>query len=303
MLSGANPSTAFLCGIVVLLAGCAEGDLTLRSGDHHLRLELLDSELNPEMVIASERADFDGDGSPDQVIQTDTSVLVVMSSGVEFRYSVSEMAEDSANALTGISLLSFGRDGSYPSLALATLRDEVGAQRGLVHQQVIFNDHGRLSLKTLSDYPMSPRDVDCARLRPDALSVCFYASFGPDFGRSKLLELDPDGLQALAADTAYLNFRYRTSALYDGWLPAERVSAREQVAAMRDVSLETIDSVLATGWANAADSFVDSVRTIIFGLSDRHRLYSTDVTREYGLPWPVELSQARDRTRPPQVGS
>jgi hypothetical protein len=300
MSSAADPPTALLCGIALLFTGCAQRDSAVPWSDLHYRVELLDLDLDPELVLESKGADFDGDGSPDQTIQTDTSLIVVMSSGVEFRYSVSEMAEDSATALTGISVLSFNRDGRYPSLALATIRDEVGAQRGLVHQQVLFNDNGRLTLKTVSDYPLSARDVDCARLKADELPVCFYASFGPDLGRSKLIEFDPAGLRALAADTAYLNFRDRISALYDGWIPTEPVSAREQVMRMRDVTLETIDSVLAAGWADSAGSFVDSVRTIAFGLSDRVRMYSTDITREARLPWPVELSQSRDRRRPPQ---
>jgi hypothetical protein len=261
---------------------------------------VLAHEIDPELVREGSEADLDHDGTIDQVIQTDTSLQVILSTGGGFSYSVSEMAEDSATGLSDWRLLSLNQDGRYPSIILATERDPPGVRPALVHQQLILNDSGRLSLKTFGDYPLNARAVDCAWVESNDLPVCFYASFGPDMGRSKLIEVDPQGLRRMATDSAYLNFRNQVSALYDGWVEPGHPSARDHVAAARNVDLETVDSILAMGWAAASRSFVDSVRAIVFGLTDRYQMYSTDLTREYRLPWPVELSRAYDQRRHPQ---
>jgi hypothetical protein len=244
--------------------------------------------------------DFDGDGVLDRIVENDTSIHVVLSNGDEFRYSLGEMAEDSATSVEVGSLLSFNRNGSYPSLMLATQRYPPGVRPALVHQQIIYNDRGRLLLKTLFDFPVNARDVDCAWLKSNDLPVCFYASYGPDLGRSRLVEIDPQGIWQIARDTAYLNFRYQVSALYDGWVRPGHPSAREHVAARRNVSIETVDSLLEIGWSDAARFFVDSVRALSFGLADRTQLYSADITSEYRLPWPLEMSRSYDRNRHPK---
>jgi hypothetical protein len=295
--------SGLLGGLVLLTIGCASRDTAVPHLPQRYRLEPLAVDLDSALLRESESADFDGDGTPDQIIQSYDSVQIVMSGGGRYRYSVRDMAEDSATGVTGSSVLSFNRDGSYPSLVLATERDPPGDRPALVHQQMIFNDRGHLSLKTLGDYPINARDVDCAWLKTNDLPVCFYASYGPDLGRTKLIELDPDGLREMAADTAYLNLRYRISGLYDGWLRPGHPGARQQAMAWggaRGASLETVDSIVAADWADAADSFVDSVRAIALGLVDRYQMYSTDITREYRLPWPVETSRAYDRERHPR---
>ncbi len=286
--------------LVLTVVCCAPREGDVQQSEHRYRLELLARDLDPELVREHDGVDLDGDGVLDRIVENDTSVHVVLSSGDKFRYSLREMAEDSATSVEVGSFLSFNRDGSYPSLILATERDPPGVRPALVHQQIIYNDRGRLSLKTLFDFPVNARDVDCAWLKSNDLPVCFYASFGPDLGRSKLVEIDPQGIRQLAMDTAYLNFRYQVSPLYDGWVRPGHSSAREQVAVGRNVSIETVDSILAKGWAEAARFFVDSVRAISFGLTDRTQMYSADITREYRLPWPVELSRFYDRQRHPE---
>jgi hypothetical protein len=287
-------------GLLLLAASCTSRSDVVREVEPRYRAELLARDLDPRVLREPDGPDLDGDGLSDRIEENDTSVQITLSAGGGFRYSLGEMAEDSATKVEVGSLLSFDRGGSFPSLVLATLRDSPGAHTPLVHQQVIFNERGNLSLKMLFDFPVNARDVDCAWLESNDLPVCFYASFGPDLGRSKLVEIDPRGIRRIAMDTAYLNFRYQVSALYDGWVPPGRPGARAHVAESRDVPLETVDSILAAGWAEAARFFVDSVRALYYGLVDPHQLYSADITREYRLPWPVELSRSRDPARHPE---
>jgi hypothetical protein len=300
MIHRAKSASGLLGALGLMVLGCAQDDVSAPGTDHRYHLEPLASDLSGEVLDGSASADLDGDGISDQIIQNYASVQIIMSSGGEFRYSVREMGEDSATGVTGFSLLSFNRDGTYPSVVLATERDPPGDRPALVHQQIIFNDHGSLLLKTLADYPVNARDVDCGWLNTNDLPVCFYASYGPDLGRTKLIELDPNGLRQMAADTAYLNLRYRVSALYDPGAVPGHPSARQQAMAWGGVGIEIVDSLLAMGWADHADSFVDSVRALSFGLSDRQQMYSADITRDYRLPWPVELSRAYDRGRHPR---
>lgn len=286
--------------ITLLILGCTPAAQTVQGGEPRYRVQFLDRNLNPDLLRGPDEVDLDGDGTADLIEQNDTSIQVGLSGGGVFHYSLSEMAEDSATKVEVGAVLSLDRSGSYPSLILATLRDPAGAIPALIHQQVIFNDHGNLSLKTLSDFPVNARDVDCAWLGSNDLPVCFYASYGPDLGRSKLVEIDPSGIRQMARDTAYLNFRYRVSALYDGWASPGQANAREYTAERRGVSLQTVDSLIEAGWVDGARFFVDSVRALHFGLIDDSQMYSADITREYRLPWPVEPSRAYDRNRHPE---
>lgn len=287
-------------GITFLILGCTPAAQTVQDGKARYRVELLERNLDPALLREPDEVDLDGDGTADWIEQNDTSIQVALSGGGGFHYSLSEMAEDSATKVEVGAVLSLNRDGSYPSLILATHRYPAGACPALVHQQVIFNDHGNLSLKTLLDFPVNARDVDCAWLRSNDLPVCFYASYGPDLGRSKLVEIDPSGIRQMATDTAYLGFRFRVSALYDGWARPGQENARDYTAESRGVDLKTVDSLIDSGWVDGARFFVDSVRALYFGLVNETQLYSADITRAYRLPWPVELSRAHDRNRHPE---
>ena len=168
-----------------------------------------------------------------------------------------------------------------------------------IRQKIVFNDGGHLVLKNLTGFPLVGQSLDCAWIASNKLPVCFYTSYAgtAEVGLSRLIELDPEGIWKTAHNSEYLAFRNQVGR-YDGWSKEDHPSAKEQVLAMRDTNPETIDSLLAEGWTEAAKTFRDEVRCLHFGLVDRGRIYCNDITREYGLLWPVELSMAYDQQEP-----
>lgn len=290
---------------LILFGGCASERGPAESAAARYKVEVLEHGIDPEIIPDRLTADFDDDGQLDRIALTDTSLHVVLISGTEFRYAVGEPPNDMAARINDAKLVSFDRSGQYPSIMLATEGSSPERTYEPILQQAVYNDSGHLTLKTLSDYPLVAKGLDCAWDASADLPVCFYAAdgsrswpAGPRLGQSRLIEYDPQGLRRLAMNADYLGFRNQVSQ-YDGSFQTAHLGARERVLAMRDVTPEAVDSIIASGWAQAAQTLADSVRTIIWGLSDRHTLYCRDLTREYRLPWPVELSYEYDQQRRP----
>jgi hypothetical protein len=85
--------------LVLLIVCCAPREGNVQRSEQRYRLELLARELDPELVRESGGVDLDGDGVLDRIVENDTSVHVVLSSGDEFLYTLGEMAEDSATSV------------------------------------------------------------------------------------------------------------------------------------------------------------------------------------------------------------
>lgn len=292
-------SVPFFFGLALSLVSCAPDDRAVDAKNIRYRVEVLAVNVDPSIIPDRLDADFDEDGEIDQIIWSPTSLEVRLSGGGVFQYTVGEMAGDSATRLNDVKVFSLNRDGSYPSIFMAVERKTPERWVEPILQRIVFNDGGRLVLKSLTDFPLVGQSLDCAWIASNKLPVCFYASYAgaAGMGLSRLIEIDPEGIWRIAHNSDYLAFRNRVGR-YDGWFKEDHPSAKEQILAMRDTDPETIDSLLAEGWAKAAKTFRDRVRCLAFGLSDRHRIYCNDLTREYGLPWPVQLSQAYDQQDP-----
>ncbi|UCC74549.1 MAG: hypothetical protein JSV86_08360, partial [Gemmatimonadota bacterium] len=297
MHSSASIGVVLVCGSLLLLGACASERGPAESTAGRYKVEVLEHGIDPQVIPNRNAADFDEDGQIDKLSVTDSSLNVRLSGGGEFDYVVGASPDDSATLLVDVVLFSFNRDRRYPSIFLATERKTPERWVEPIPQQVVYNDSGRLVLKTLSDYPLVGQSLDCAWLDFNDLPVCFYASYAgaANMGLSRLIEIDTEGIWHVATATDYLAFRKQVSH-YDAprFSRPDRPSAREWAVANRGADLQTVDSILATGWAQAAETFLDSIRAIGMGLADRHSIYCNDLTREFRLPWPVELSRAYD---------
>jgi hypothetical protein len=304
--SSASIVIALICGSL-LLGACASERSPATPTAARYKIEVLEHGIDSQIIPDRFPADFDEDGQVDHLTVTDTSLHVLLSGGGEFRYRVGEPPDDSATLLVDVVLFSFNRDRRYPSIFLATERKTPERWVEPIRQQVVYNDSRRLILKTLSDYPLVGQSLDCAWLDFNDLPVCFYASYAgyEGMGMSRVLEIDPRGFWRKAMNSEYWAFR-RSVSHYDSPATKERVSRPNRPSASRvvadwgNVELRVADSLLADGWAQAAETHMDSVRTLATGLFDRDRLYCADLAREYRLPWPVEISDAYDQQRRPE---
>jgi hypothetical protein len=294
-----NLSVSLFCGLVFYLVACASDDWTAGEEATRYRVTVLAANLDSSTVSERLNADFDADGEIDPVVWSPTSLDVRLSGGGEFQYIVGQMAEDPATRLNDVKVFSLNRDGSYPSIFMAVERKTPERWVEPIPQRIVFNDHGHLVLKNLHGSPLVGQSLDCAWIASNELPVCFYASYAgtEEMGLSRLVELDPEGHWKIAHNSEYLAFRNQVGR-YDGWFKEDHPSAKEQILAMRDTDPETIDSLVAEGWTTAARTFRDEVRCLSLGLGNRNNIYCNDMTREYGLPWPVELSMAYDQQEP-----
>jgi hypothetical protein len=305
MRSSASIVVLSTCGSLFLLAACSSEPGPAQSTAGRFKVEVLEHGVDSQMVPEMFSADFDEDGEVDQLTVTDTSLHVLLSGGGEFDYSVGEHPVDpdeSATRLNDVVLFSFNRDGRYPSLLLATEHKIPGEWPTVepTRQLVVYNDSGRLILKSLNAYPLVGQSLDCAWLDFNDLPVCFYASYAgtADMGLSRLIEIDQEGFWQVATASDLLAFRKQVSH-YDSPLDPDHPSAREAMA-NRLGDLKTVDSIIASGWAQAAETYRDSIRAIYWGSADRHSIYCNDLTREFRLPWPVEPSLAYDVQQRPR---
>ena len=292
-------------GSLFLLAACSSKPGPAESTAGRFKVEVLEQGIDPQIIPERFAADFDEDGQVDQLTVTDTSLHVLLSGGGEFDYSVDQHPVDpdeSFTRLNDVVLFSFNRDGRYPSILLATEHKIPGEWPTVdrTRQLVVFNDSGRLILKSLNDYPLVGQSLDCAWLPSNSLPVCFYASYAgtADMGLSRLIEIDPEGYWHVATASDLLAFRKEVSH-YDAPLDPDHPSAREAMARWED-NLNSVDSIIASGWAQAAETYLDSLRAILWGLRDRHSIYCNDLTREFRLPWPMEGSLAYDVQQRPK---
>jgi len=283
----------FVFGLALSLASCAANDRSVHVKNIRYRVEVLAVNVDPNIIPDRLAADFDEDGQIDQVNWSPKFLEVNLSGGGVFRYNVGEKHGDPATRLNDVKVFSLNRDGSYPSIFMAVERKTPERWVEPILQRIVFNDCGRLVLKSLTDFPLVGQSLDCAWIETNKLPVCFYASYAgtAEMGLSRLIESDPEGYWRIAHNSDYLAFRNKIGR-YDGWFKEDHPSAKEQVLAMRDTDPETIDSLVAEGWTTAAKTFRDEVRCLAFGLADRHSIYCNDLTREYSLPWPVQTSLA-----------
>jgi len=292
-------SVPFFFGLALSLVSCAPGDRAIDAKNIRYRVEVLAVNIDPNIIPDRLAADFDEDGQIDLVVRSPRSLDVLLSGGGVFQYTVGEMPEDSATRLSDVKVFSLNRDGSYPSIFMALERKTPEQWVEPIRQKIVFNDAGHLVLKSLINFPIVAQSLDCAWLASNKLPVCFYAGYAgtTKMGFSRLIELDPEGIWNRAHNSEYLAFRNQVGR-YDGWFKEDHPSAKEHVLAMRDIDPETIDSLLAEGWTEAAKTLRDEVLCLFDGLADRGNIYCNDITREYGLPWPVELSMAYDQQEP-----
>jgi hypothetical protein len=289
----------FTFGLTLSLVSCAANDRTVDVKNIRYRVKVLAVDVDPNIILDRLAADFDEDGHIDRIIWSPMSLEVRLSGGGMFQYTVGEMPEDSATRLNDVKAFSLNRDGSHPSIFMALERKTPERWVEPIRQKILFNDAGHLVLKRLINFPIVAQSLDCAWLASNKLPVCFYAGCAgtAKMGFSQLIELDPEGIWNRAHNSEYLAFRNQVGR-YDGWFKKDHPSAKEHVLAMRDIDPETIDSLLAEGWTEAAKTLRDEVLCLFDGLADRGNIYCNDITREYGLPWPVELSMAYDQQEP-----
>ena len=301
-------SVPFLFSLALSIVSCAPDHRAVDVKNIRYRVEVLAVDIDPNIIPDRLAADFDEDGHIDRIIWSPMSLEVRLSGGGVFQYTVGEMAGDypasmpelnSATRLIDVKVFSLNRDGSYPSIFMAVERKTPERWVEPILQPIVFNDGGRLILKRLNGFPLVGQSLDCAWIASNKLPICFYASYAgaAKMGLSRLIELDPEGYWRIAHNSDYLAFQNQLGRYY-GWFKEDHPSAKEQVLAMRDTDPETIDSLLAEGWTEAAKTFLDEVRCLFFGLGNRGSIYCNDLTREYGLPWPVELSMAYDQQEP-----
>ena len=292
-------SVLIFLGLVLYLVSCVPDDRANDAKTIRYWIEVLAANVDPSIIPDRLSADFDEDGEIDQVIWSNTSLEVRLSSGGMFQYKVGEMAEDKTTRLNDIKVFSLNRDGSYPSILMAVERKTPERWVEPILQWIVFNDKGRLILKRLHDFPLVGQSLDCAWLASNKLPVCFFASYAgaAGMGLSRLLEIDPKGIWHIAHNSDYLTFRNRLSR-YDGAVFEDSHSAKEIILEMRDTDPETVDLLVAEGWTEVAKTLRDEVRCLAYGLMDNYRIYCNDITREYHLPWPVLLSMAYDQQKP-----
>jgi len=296
-----------LASVVSLaVAACSAPDR--RSDLGRYRVTTLQRDVDSTIIPNPHSVDLDEDGLNDLLMLSDTSLYIAFGNGSDFTYTVGGSDGDLATQITDLSLVSFDRDGRYPSIVLATKRETSDGRTEPILQQSVINANGRLLLKTLSDYPVIAQGVDCAWIESAGLPWCFFAGDGARpaswpagyrHGQSRLVELDPQGLWRLAMNSEYLAFRDDLDAQYAPPSSRGRPDARLRTIERLGEPLETVDSILAEGWAGVASSVADSVRAISYGLSDRNRIYARDLTGTVGFPWPVELSMEYDQQRRP----
>lgn len=203
-------------GFIALLASCARGDgrAALPQGRYEVRV--LAEGIDPTGIPERFAVDFDGDGLTDPLVMTDTSISILLNGGHRFDYKLSDSAGLSGRRIWDIAVMSLNARGDYPSIILATAQNTPERWFQPVIQQVIQNERGTLSPKSLAAhsvvgvrrfgaYPLTARGVDCARLGPHRLPTCFYASYGQtdvEMGLSRLIQFDvEEGFRHLATDS------------------------------------------------------------------------------------------------------
>lgn len=301
-------SVSLFISLILFLFSCASDNREATAKSIRYHVEVLEDNVDPNIIPDRLSTDFDEDGEVDQIIWSHTSIEVRLSGSGVFKYTVGEMSEDyppsmsemgAVTRLNDIKVFSLNRDGKYPSIFMAVERKTLERWVEPISQMIVFNDKGRLILKRLNGFPLVGQSLDCAWLESNKLPVCFFASYAgaAGMGLSRLLEIDPKGIWRIAHNSDYLAFRNQVGR-YDGWFKEDSRSAKEIFLEMRNTDPETVDLLLADGWTEAAKTLQDEVRCLAYGLSDKHRIYCNDITREYGLPWPVQLSIAYDQQKP-----
>lgn len=193
---------AFAVGVSFTIWACAEPPTPVQTGRY--RVEVLASDIDSTSIPERYAADFDKDGVIDQVIVTDTSLHVAFSGGGEFTYIVGESPLDQSARISDVEIQPLDQDALYPSIILATRGPTTDGLPTPTVQQVIVNDRGTLSPKTLWPLPVDATSVDCAWIKSNHLPVCFYASYGVLsvwMGVSRLVEIDA-GWDRFVADSA-----------------------------------------------------------------------------------------------------
>jgi hypothetical protein len=283
-------STALLIASVLPLGfgACSTGERAVGVAPERYRVELLAEDIDPGLIPDLLEADFDGDGTPDRVIVSDSVVRIALTAGEELQFTAGEPGQAAAKVWDA-RVTSFEPDGTYPSLVLATGPAEIH-EAFPVTQELVYNDRGRLLHRYLGTYPatvagrsgwaypMRAQGLDCARLRSNALPVCFFASQEDGgLGVSRLIEMDPAGYGRLASDSA-------TRAEYSWRLEQRRArvrrigeglagegttvgSARQVVRDWLGVDSTELSRILSSDPSHQASSASDSVFAVLEWLS------------------------------------
>jgi hypothetical protein len=220
MRSSASMVLALVYGLL-LLGACASERGPAESSGVRYRVEVLEHGIDPRIIPAMFVADFDEDGQVDQLTVTDTSLHVLLSGGGVFNYAAGEATPYSGTRISDIRIFSFNRDGSYPSIVLATRRRESRWWGQPAIQHVIVNDHGVLGLRRLWWHAVPAASVDCGWLESNDLPVCFYAAYGLEavsWGLSGLIAIDVGGWRHSLADSVARAGAYHTVVRREAYL-------------------------------------------------------------------------------------
>ena len=317
---------------------------------------MLAQDFDPANIPDRFTADFDGDGTIDRVIVTDTSLQVSLSGGGEYTYIVGESPLDQSARISDVEIQPLDQDQLFPSIVLATRGPTTDGLPTPTVQQVIVNDGGTLSPRRLWPLAVDAVSVDCAWIKSNDLPVCFYASYGLAgsiwMGVSRLVEIDA-GWHRLLADSAARARASHTLASREAWLQRlvsdssilawktarrpdghhsaremakafvrmdgatfdrilmdilpigvgsasdtfvavsvawlERAGPRELARTIWPIGSEEYDSILAVAGIRQPASGVDAYLTVFRALYKPVAVYANDVTRQYRLPWPVQV--------------
>ena len=220
MRSSASIVVVLICGSL-LLGACVSERGPAESTATRYKVEVLEHGIDPQIIPRRFAADFDEDGQVDQLTVTDTSLHILLSGGGEFNYAAGEAWRQSGNRISDIRIFSFNRDGSYPSIVLATRHFEPRWWGQSAIQEVILNDHGILGRRRLRQYAVTAASVDCAWIKSNDLPVCFYATYRVEdlyWGLSGLIEIDVNGWRHLLADSLGRAHAYHTVARREAYL-------------------------------------------------------------------------------------
>jgi hypothetical protein len=278
----------FVAGAVALTT-VACGGPDLPGGAGRYRVAVLAHGIDPTTIPERYAADFDEDGQVDQLVVTDTSLQVLTSGGEEFSYVVGEPPWDPGEKIGDVRIFSFNRDGSYPSIVVATRKQEPGVWGTPATQKVVINEHGTLGLRSLWRYVVPAVSVDCAWIVSNDLPVCFYATYAvrpSGWGLSGLVEIDVDGWRNLLGDSAARGHVSRHLARRERF--RDQTITRELVRSIWRLEAQEFDNILAA-WDLPASASVVEVHQVMMGAhqEDLQLIFSKDLTRDYRLPFPA----------------
>lgn len=176
-------------------------------------LTILDTDFDPKKIPPRFSVDFDNDGQLDQVSFDTNAITISNTTGTRYRFSLHQTSQD-GRAIHDMRILSLNKDGSYPSIILASGHWTDKFVHSLP-QKILLNRRGKFTLQNLG-VELVGRSLDCAWIATNKLPVCFYASYGENrqhLGISKLVEINSNGKARDITKKYNLDFPFR----FQGW--------------------------------------------------------------------------------------